>query len=282
MRNGPKWVVAAGMFILLVAMIILGLRWSEAKTSTNRAIFNSKMTPTILIPGSSASQNRFDGLVKELNKGVNKHSLLKVTVKETGAMTVSGKLRSRDQAPYMVVAFENNHDGYANIKKQAAWFNKAILMLQKRYHFRRFQAIGHSNGGLIWTRYLEQYYQAEELQVNVLMTIGSPYNFAEKSINNKTQMLADFIKHRSALPTDLTVYLILGTETYDDDGIVPEESVEAGKYIFQKQVAHYTQITVTGDDAQHSDLPQNDQIVQLIQQNVLPKPMGSELNRPKS
>ncbi|MGL5688277.1 MAG: alpha/beta hydrolase, partial [Weissella cibaria] len=64
--------------------------------------------------------------------------------------------------------------------------------------------------------------------------------------------------------------------------IVPEESVEAGKYIFQKQVAHYTQITVTGDDAQHSDLPQNDQIVQLIQQNVLPKPMGSELNRPKS
>lgn len=51
------------------------------------------MTPTILIPGSSASQNRFDGLVKELNKGVNKHSLLKVTVKETGAMTVSGKLR---------------------------------------------------------------------------------------------------------------------------------------------------------------------------------------------
>ena len=64
MRNGLKWVVTAGMFILLVVMIILGLRWSEAKTSTNRAIFNSKMTTTILIPGSSASQNLIDGLVK--------------------------------------------------------------------------------------------------------------------------------------------------------------------------------------------------------------------------
>ena len=42
------------------------------------------------------------------------------------------------------------------------------------------------------------------------------------------------------------------------------ESVEAGKYIFQNQVAHYTQITVSGDEAGHSSLPQNRQIVNLI------------------
>lgn len=92
-------------------------------------------------------------------------------------------------------------------------------------------------------------------------------------------MLQDFIKGREKLPSDLTVYSIMGTETYDDDGIVPEQSVQTGKFIFQKQVAHFTEITVTGDDAQHSDLPQNQQIVDLIQQYVLPNNQAMPGNR---
>ncbi len=52
------------------------------------------------------------------------------------------------------------------------------------------------------------------------------------------------------------MYSIAGTEDYTDDGIVPVQSVLAGKYIFQKHVKSYTQITVSGDDAQHSSLPE--------------------------
>lgn len=221
--------------VLLLTMAVLGLRWSQSKTTTNQRIYNSRMTPTILIPGSSASQNRFDQLIAQLNKGNNKHSLVKVTVKTDSSMVTTGKVRNGDLAPYFVVAFENNHDGYANIKKQASWFNEALQMLQKKYRFRQFQAIGHSNGGLIWTRFLEKYYDSDSQQVNVLMTIGTPYNFEETNPNNRTQMLQDFIRDRDNLPSDLTVYSIMGTETYDDDGIVPEQSVQTGKFVFQKQ-----------------------------------------------
>ena len=63
-------------------------------------------------------------------------------------------------------------------------------------------------------------------------------------------------------------FFLQNKETYDSDGLVPERSVEAGKYIYQGIVKHFTQITVTGEDAQHSDLPQNDQIIELIDRYV--------------
>lgn len=103
------------------------------------------------------------------------------------------------------------------------------------------------------------------------MTIGSPYNFSEANLSHKTQMLADFIKYRDKLPKKATVYSVAGTENYDSDGLVPARSVEAGKYVYQGVVKHYTEITVTGDNAQHSDLPQNRQIVSLIRQYMLDK-----------
>lgn len=101
------------------------------------------------------------------------------------------------------------------------------------------------------------------------MTIGSPYNFSEQSMKKKSQMLSDFIKCSYRLPNDLIVYSVAGTETYTSDGLVPEKSVEAGKYIFQGKVKSFTQITVTGDEAKHSDLPENRQIVDLIQKYML-------------
>lgn len=52
-------------------------------------------------------------------------------VKTNGTLTYSGKIAARDTEPYIVVAFENNKDGYNNIKKQAAWFNIAFKQLAK-------------------------------------------------------------------------------------------------------------------------------------------------------
>ncbi|MCI7590823.1 MAG: alpha/beta hydrolase, partial [Lactobacillus johnsonii] len=57
----------------------------------------------------------------------------------------------------------------------------------------------------------------------------------------------------------------------------PESSVAAGKYIFQNQVKHYTTMTVTGSDAQHSSLPQNKQVVQLIKQYLLENNSGNNI-----
>jgi len=101
------------------------------------------------------------------------------------------------------------------------------------------------------------------------MTIGTPYNFEVVNSSNHTQMLQDLIAAKDALPDDLTVYNVAGTNSYDGDYIVPITSVETGKYIFQKTIKQYTQITVTGNEAEHSDLPTNKEVLDLISENIL-------------
>ena len=270
-----KWVRYLSFSGLLLAaclaLFIPATTWMHHQVRNAQVVHDSRMAPIILVPGSSATQNRFNSLVTTLNQRTNGHSLLKVTVKTDGTVKTQGRIAPRDVEPYIVIAFENNQDGYNNIKKQARWFDLAFNQLATKYHFNRFNAIGHSNGGLILTLFLAKYYQQSAVTMNKLMTIGTPYNLEESNPHNRTQMLADLIKARKQLPKNLTVYSLAGTQTYDGDGIVPLASVECGKYIFQNQVKHYTQITVSGDDASHSDLPQNQEIEGYIQQYMLAK-----------
>jgi len=229
-----------------------------------------EICPIIMIPGSSATENRFDGLVRKLNQdrhGV-KHSLLKVKVWNDGIITYSGSIDAKDNEPIIVIGFENNKDGYSNIKKQAKMVNQAFEALQEKYNFNNFKGLAHSNGGLTYTAFIENYLSDYDVKINSLMTIGTPYNFTETNIKNKSVMLADFIAGKKNIPSTLHVYSVAGTITYDSDELVPDASVSAGKYIYQNQAKSYTEITVTGEDAQHSDLPTNDEVVELIKQHI--------------
>lgn len=261
--------------IILVFALVVGILavfsycWSQHNIRTLQSRQQSTLSPVIMIPGSSATVNRFDSLVSKINQMDHQnHSLLKVKVYNDGKITYTGTIRPRDQEPFIVVGFENNRDGYSNIKKQAKMFNQAFKQLKARYSFNNFKGIGHSNGGLIYTYFLEHYFNEEQIQITRLMTIGTPYNFAEPA-SRRTQMLQDFIKDRQNLPSNLTVYTVAGSENYAEDGLVPVSSVQAGKYIYQDQVKHYTRITVTGKLAQHSALPQNQEVLDLIQRYIL-------------
>ncbi|MCZ3622411.1 alpha/beta hydrolase [Lactobacillus mulieris] len=272
------WLVAALIVIIMTA--IPTIIWMQKSNKDRAQRHNSQVSPVIMVPGSSATTERFNELVNLLNKNTQKkHSLLKVKVSTSGNLTYSGSIKNGDTEPIIVIGFQNNHDGYSNIKKQAGWLNVAFKSLSEQYKFNNFKAFGHSNGGLIWTYWLEHYYSnySSQIKIKTLMTLGSPYNFTEKNINNKTQMLSDFIKYKSRLPKTLTVYSISGGENYESDGLVPENSVEAAKYVFQEQVAHFTAMTVTGSDAQHSSLPQNKQVVQVIQEYLLDKERNNNL-----
>lgn len=261
--------------IIVVFVLIFGILtffsycWSHQSVSVLQKRQQSQMSPVIMIPGSSATVNRFDTLVTKINQMDHwKHSLLKVKVYNSGKITYSGQVRQNDNEPFIVVGFENNHDGYSNIKKQAKMFNTAFNQLKDQYNFNNFKGIGHSNGGLIYTYFLEHYFNERQIKIKRLMTIGTPYNFAEPS-NRRTQMLTDFIKYWKSLPNNLIMYSVAGSENYVEDGLVPLSSVLAGKYIYQGIVKHYTQVTFTGKLAQHSALPQNREVLDLIRRYVL-------------
>ena len=274
-----KWIA----LVLLVVMVfaIPGYKWMEKDNQARAQRMKSALSPVIMVPGSSASTERFNELVKLLNQNTpTKHSVLKINVSTNGNLSYSGSINKNDNEPFIIIGFKNNKDGYSNIKKQAGWLDEAFEVISQDYKFNNFKAFGHSNGGLIWTYWLEHYYStySDEITMKRLMTVGTPYNFSEKNINHKTQMLEDFIKYKNRLPKSLVVYSVSGGKNYESDGIVPEASVAAGKYIFQKQVKSYTAMTITGDKADHSDLPQNQQVVQVIQQYLL-EPIKNKNNQ---
>lgn len=260
------------MIVVLVLLAIPTFLWMRSSNAYLAQQSKSKMSPVIMVPGSSATKNHFNQLVNLLNKDTDKkHSLMKIQVDNRYRVTTEGYIHRGDREPIIVIGFQNNHDGYQNIKKQARMLDVAFDKLTNDYHFNNFKAFGHSNGGLIWTYWLEHYYSqySDAIKIKRLMTLGTPFNFAEKSINSPTQMFTDLVKYRKRIPDTLNVISVAGTESYDSDGLVPEESVQAGKYIYQKQVNHYTTMTVTGANAQHSDLPQNKEIVRIIEQYLL-------------
>lgn len=277
-KNRKRWWLVISLFFLIGIMAVLADIWTTNNVHLMENRQRSTMSPVIMIPGSSASVNRFDRLVAKINQMDHQnHSLLKVKVYNDGKITYTGQIRPRDREPFIVVGFENNHDGYSNIKKQARMFNTAFNQLKSRYSFNNFKGIGHSNGGLIYTYFLEHYFNERQIRMTRLMTIGTPYNFAEPT-SRRTQMLTDFIKNRSKLPSSLVVYSVAGSENYVEDGLVPVSSVAAGKDIFQGVVSHYTQVTVTGKLAQHSELPQNKEVLELIQRYILNKPQPRNNN----
>ncbi|KJU95308.1 alpha/beta hydrolase [Streptococcus gordonii] len=278
--------IKIGLVLTLTFILVLAIpsySWTRQNIKAIEKFHNSKLSPIIMIPGSSATENRFDGLVEKLNqtkKGV-KHSLLKVKVWNDGRITYSGSISSKDKEPVIVVGFENNSDGYNNIKKQAKMFHAAFADLQNKYSFNNFKAFAHSNGGLIYTAFIENYLNEYDVDLKTLMTVGTPYNFNETNINNKSEMLADFIKNKENIPSTLIMYSVAGTITYDSDELVPDASVSAGKYIYQNQAKSYTEITVTGEDAQHSDLPTNDEVVSLVNQYIVESQKEEQEQAPK-
>ncbi|MFC6290510.1 alpha/beta hydrolase [Levilactobacillus angrenensis] len=267
-RNWWRWVVGV---LVVLAIFFPSTAWMHQRITQYKSNYKTPLNPTIMVPGSSASQNRFDSLITQLRQETKvAHSVLKVKVAENGQLSYTGSIRRGDNQPFIVIAFENNRDGYENINKQARWLNVAFKDLVKTYHFNHFSALGHSNGGLILSLFLEKYFaQTPRVDIDRLMTIATPYNMESNSTTEQTAILKELIAGRRQLPKKLTVYSVAGTENYSSDGTVPANSVNQGKYVFQNQVAHYTQITVTGDNTTHSDLPQNRQIVLLIRQYLL-------------
>ncbi|AYE38334.1 alpha/beta hydrolase [Companilactobacillus zhachilii] len=257
--------------IVILLLIILLYSWTQHKNSISTAKPDPTMAPIIMIPGSDADNNVLDGLINNVNNRYKEHhDVLKVTVSTDNHLSYSGHISSKEKNPYIVVGFENNQDGLENVKKQTAWFNIAFNDLQQKYHFKTFNAFGHSNGSLIWTYFLEDYFQKyQRVQIKHLMTVGAPYNFEEKSHSERTEMLDQLIKNKANLPKSLSYYSIAGTEQYTDDGIVPLSSVDAGKFIYQDQIKHYMFITLTGSNAQHSDMLTNPQFITLFHQFII-------------
>ena len=149
-----------------------------------------------MIPGSSATENRFDGLVTKLNRDRQgtKHSLLKVKVWNDGHITYSGSIDAKDNEPVIVVGLKTTKMAITTLKSKPNYLIKpskpfkknTILIILRAWVILTVDWFIQPLLKIIWGDY--------DIDLKTLMTIGTPYNFTETNIKNKSEMLADFIK----------------------------------------------------------------------------------------
>jgi uncharacterized alpha/beta hydrolase family protein len=229
-------------------------------------------TPTIMVPGTNGTVDRFDGLIKSLNTEEDVE-VLKVTVASDNTVLCKGRLSASSAHPIIVIAFEDSSTDTLSV--QGKWYQIALVYIQKSYSFKTYNYLGHSNGGLVITSYLENDQQVTDPELSKLITIGTPYNDLSSAYNNtatnvtqikKTSpLLKGYLKNLDQIPSNIQMRNIAGEIKHSaSDGTVPVQSVFAGRSIYQDRIADYQELLIQGEQTNHSELVENTEIIDQI------------------
>ncbi|MDG4968969.1 alpha/beta hydrolase [Lactococcus lactis] len=229
-----------------------------------------KPLPLILIPGTDANGNRFDSFMNELMKQVGKKDILKINVKTDGTTEYTSSLGKDSTNPFIVISFSDSSEN--GVDRQAKWTEVAMKKAHQLYSFKSYNALGHSNGGLVWTIYLENAAYQSSSQMKSLITLGTPYNYLDPKANpypdrtslTETDMLKQMISKREKLPNSLKMISIGGNYKEDSDGIVPLTSALSSSRIYKEKVASYSEKIFNGDNARHNMLTENPEVINYI------------------
>ncbi|MBO0471843.1 alpha/beta hydrolase [Enterococcus sp. DIV0242_7C1] len=275
-RTVKSWMIQLfSMATIMLLFIFLGQKsltvFADKSLENNQPI--PIQTPTIMVPGTNGTVDRFDGLIKAL-KVKEQSEVLKVTVATDGTTSFSGKLSPSSEHPIIVIAFEDSSDDTLAI--QGKWYQQALTAIQKKYIFKTYNYLGHSNGGLVITSYLENFILTEDPKLNKLITLGTPYNGTSYKKNDTvtnagevkqvSQLLKSYVQNRHEIPSTIAMLNIAGEiEDSATDGTVPVQSVFSGSMIYQENVSDYQELLIQGERTKHSELVENEEFIKQLQ-----------------
>ncbi|BDR56119.1 alpha/beta fold hydrolase [Xylocopilactobacillus apis] len=237
-----------GTIIGLVCILVFGAIYLSKKVDSKPQVAefpslkSGKVTikePLIMVPGSGGTADSYDTMIDQLKKDEKGVNWLKLTVDQKGKVTSQGNLHKTDKIPIVVIGFADSSD--ESVPAQGQWLGNAFQYLKKYYKFKKFNYLGHSNGGLIITYYLESHVKNGDPIPDKLMFLGAPFNGIEADENkldnhNKLKTISSDLKPllaaKNKLPRNIEVSNIYSNLEDDSDGIVPVESVKAGKMLY--------------------------------------------------
>lgn len=160
----------------MIGVIGLLLYSSTQITYTPKRAKNTQesVPPTIFLHGYKGTYYSFGNL---LNRFQNKYHWgdkgLVYRVDIDGSIQVEEQLKSKSQPLFVQVIFKNNR---ASFQDGSAWIAAVMQHLKQNYHIQEVNLVGHSMGGILFTKYITEYEGAIYPNVNKLITIGSPFD----------------------------------------------------------------------------------------------------------
>ncbi|WP_318765540.1 alpha/beta hydrolase [Lactiplantibacillus carotarum] len=258
--------VACATFLLLI--IGLGLATQLHSDRTSHVITQQKR-PLIMIAGSNSTRTNFDDIIKSLN-AQHQHPVINVTVTPNQKIIFKETRVENTNLndTLIVVFFENSADTNANIKTQTNGLAKVMRYLKQRVKLKTANALGYSNGGLIWSRYVAGLADQHPLKIHDLMLLGTPFLGTDEQHPDR-ELFDPLLKNKANFKSLHAVINVAGDTSHGSDEVVPLTSVTAGGQLFMNNAGRYTAMTVNQKDISHGNLLHERYLARLVRQNLV-------------
>ena len=271
---------------LIIVILILGIYFLKNNYQKENGASIRINTPTLFVHGWGSSYHAEESMVAYAQKHHATNSVIRADVSSTGKVTLIGTIKKRAKNPIVEVNLQNNKSIFAGTNNQIAAMNKSsnyikdvIIALQKRYHFKRINLVGHSMGNLQIAYYLHNNATNSHMpHLNKQVSIAGHYNgyIGEQGAPNKTVLnragkpqkmsagYRELLSLRKNFPQNAEVLNIFGDTGTGSDGDVAVNSARSYRYLVGKRARSYQEKEIRGSKAQHSKLHENTQVDRLL------------------
>ncbi|MEY8441434.1 alpha/beta hydrolase [Lactobacillaceae bacterium 24-114] len=272
--------IAVKIVIVAVLCAIVGAAiWHTQKSKR----FVQSTTATLFFHGGGSTYRAETDMVNAAKRAGVTNTVIRADVAENGKVTIHGNMRKGAINPIVEVNYENNRE--LNFKKHGEYATNVAKLLKERYDINKINMVGHSLGNISIIYYmLKNGHNKDMPQLQKQVDIAGHFaglNFngipasiqqpAGMTINSKGKpdkmnaTYKEMLKARQAYPKNqvevLNIYGDIGNKT---DGRVSNISSRSLQYLIASRAKSYTELKVTGKDAQHSKLHDNDKVNKAI------------------
>ncbi|BDZ31669.1 alpha/beta hydrolase [Lactiplantibacillus sp. WILCCON 0030] len=267
MSKRVKW----GLIICVVFLLsIIGLGLvTQLHTDKTTHVITGQKRPLIMIAGSDSTHDDFDALIKSLNAS-QPHPVINVTVAKDLSVTAT-KTRVKNAQlndTLIVIYFENSRDTNETIIQQTKGLANAMTYLRQHDKVTTANALGYSNGGLIFSRYVAGLATSPVVAIHDLMLVGTPFLGTSEAQPDET-LYKPLLANKAKFNSLHTVINIAGDAGDGDDHVVPLSSVTAGSKLFMNEAHRYNAMTINQKNINHGDFLKEAYLARLVKQNLL-------------
>lgn len=263
------------------AIVIIGIFafffFKNYQFSQKSKSYVQAQTPTLFVHGFGSSYHAEEHMVKSAQKAGVTKSVIRADIAPDGKVTLVGKLADNAKNPIVEVNFEDKKTEIA-----AKDVKSVVEKLQKNYHFKKINLVGHSVGNLAIANYINENYNNQSLPtINKVVSIAGHYNGwlgekvgREAKIKNKKTGEPDIfapgfkklLPLRKHYPRQIEVLNVYGDlkDGSKTDGSVSVASAQTYKYLINNRAKSYREIEIDGKMGQHSKLHENAEVDQAL------------------
>ncbi|MGT2749975.1 alpha/beta hydrolase [Streptococcus orisasini] len=265
--------------LLTALTIILGLfcyqSWAH---DLNKTDYVQSKTPTIFFHGYGSSANAETHMVDAAKSAGVTKTIILADVDQKGQVTLIGTIPKNAVNPIVKVNFADNRN--TNYETDALYAKAVVTKLQKTYHFKKMNMVGHSMGNMAINFYMlanagDKSLPQLQKQVDLAGHFDGIKGYelpegltVDKKTGRPNKMTAAYkrlLQLRQSYPENQVDVLNLYGDIGDgSDGVVTNDSSRTLKYLIGKKAKSYQEHRFTGKLASHSKLHENPQVDKVL------------------